>query len=321
MKKKEFVAAGTYGCIFDSALKCKKGLANLPTNVVSKVFGSTSDFKEERDMETLIEEIDPRHEFTRPTYGTCQVNSGDINKYAINKCKHTPSQSKEYNQIVYKDGGNDLARLMKSGKSQDFINDILVPFTVIIDGIDTLSRKNYVHLDIKPENILYNKTRFFLIDFGLMSPKDEVYTHSHILRHNYPFYPPEFKMTVYKNDMNKFVKEFLLNFRYQYKVNSGKPYFTEVDLYYQIKYRVGYTIKEQEDDLSTLHNSIAQSHKEYSDKIDVYSIGMVLLLLYIWSDTYVPLLEVLIKSMIRFDPEARISTNDLKVEYRKILKR
>lgn len=315
--QKKFVAAGTYGCIFDKALNCASH-KKQPADAVSKVFADRESFEEEKSMEAMIKKIDPEHKFTRSFYDQCQVNSGDINRYAIDTCKHTKNQNSKYHQIVFQDGGNDLTKLMRKPgpKSVMSFRKILKRFRVIIDGIHTLSKKKYVHLDIKPENILYNNKKFFLIDFGLMCKKNEVYTHKHVLRHDYPFYPPEFKMTTYP-EMKTFNKEFVKNFSYQYHVYDRKRQEdTRVSLHDNIISKTDYSIKEQESDLLRLNKNKTRE----VNKIDVYSVGMVLLLLYIWSGTKIPKLGRLIKSMICFDPLERISTKKLKIKYWKMLK-
>jgi serine/threonine protein kinase len=320
-----FIASGSFGCVFGPPLKCDNNVAkSQKTRLISKVFNDDSDFKDEKDIQKKIEKIDPEHKFTIPYYGDCTVTK--IRKSnAADKCEHIDMDTKKtYKQLLYQFGGKDFVDFMGSRKgSIASFKKILIPFHPVIKGLKIISDQNMVHLDIKPDNILHYKNSVFLIDFGLMMEKNKVFNQKHILDHDYPFYPPEFKMYVYKNNsFNKFFERFFSNFKYKYIINSQRE-----DIYHIITNQIGYTREEQEKDFIELANISKSSSKNFTGKIDVYSIGIVLAMLYSWSkfndakqnSKIKEMTQNLIKGMICFDPVKRFDINELCNKYDELI--
>lgn len=320
-----FIASGSYGCIFQPAVSCtyptKKSFKN---NIVSKIFSDNDNFNEEKIIQKKIELIDPEHKFTIPFLGNCEITKFK-NSNAADKCEHVDlKNTSKYNQLLYKYGGDDIDQLITTKKGTIIkFKKILVLLQPVIHGIKKLLDKNYVHLDIKPDNMLYNNKSVYLIDFGLMSYRKDIFQYKHILEHNYPYYPPEFKMYIYKNkSFNKFLVRFMENFSYKFKINDNKT-----DIYSIIKYNIDYTKDLQETDFINLNKLSIQDLQSYTDKIDIYSLGIVLLLLYSWSgfiesksknkknNIIKEKIKSIIRSMIRFNPQARINIVDLIKDY------
>jgi serine/threonine protein kinase len=117
----------------------------------------------------------------------------------------------------------------------------------MLHGLSRMIQQGYVHLDIKPANILYNQNdnKLYLIDFGLISSLKHIKSEEGILSHNYLYYPPEFKILAYKkqnvkmtpekikrsilrNILNEFfVKKFS---KYGYNLNDAVKFFLQDDL-------------------------------------------------------------------------------------------
>lgn len=333
INKMPFIASGTYGCIFGPSLECKEDVVKpQKTRFVSKVFSDDDNFKKERNIQMKIESIDPLHSFTIPYYGDCTVSKFKKSNSA-DKCEHIDTNTKyTYKQLLYQYGGKDFVKYMivKKGSIASF-KKLLIQFYPVITGLKVINEKGYVHLDIKPDNILYYKNQVYLIDFGLMSKKHEIFDMKHVLDHDYPFYPPEFKMYIHgKTSFNKFISRFLENFSYHYKVGSK----TE-DVYNILLNTIGYTKEDQEKDFISLVRLYYQSSKNitnFTDKIDVYSLGIVFALLYSWSKfnkvsnkakknaMINTLIKDMIKGMIRFDPEKRLSIKELCEKYDSLMK-
>lgn len=318
-----YLESGAYGCIFTPPLKCsdKNKKLKYPKNTVSKLFSSDSSFEDEKNMQKLIEKIDPNHKFTLEYFGSCNVNIDNVKLSNIRDCIHIdPTKKTTYKELIYSYGGVDLADVLskEKGNPTKFTN-ILKSFQPLIEGLKLIVNKKYLHADIKPENILLHKDRIYLIDFGLMTPIDQIYEKEYILTHDYPYYPPEFKYSVYKQ---KFVHKFLLNFEFKILVNN-----TKINIYKALIEYLDYTIDEQLEDIKNLSNLSLRELKLYTNKIDVYAVGIVLLLFFIWSGNKnksnsrkqknQQILD-LIKQMIRFDPQKRISPDDLLKKYKQI---
>lgn len=326
-----FVAAGTYGCVYEPAIPCKKGSAkdsasrSRQKDAVSKVFGEHNDFYKEKNLQKVVISIDPKNKFTRPYYGDCEVDM--TNQLDALKCKHVDlNTTTMYKQIIYKNGGNDLKNLLRT-EGGDYIKlrKVLKGFLPIVKGLHLLSKHGYSHLDLKPDNILCNLTQsenksavLYLIDFGLMTELDNIFNKrkSFILEHDYVVYPPEFKMYIskaYKSGYD-FIESFMDNFSVQYKVSD----FGRVDAYKVMTEWINYSRQEQEDDLKDL--SKVSDFKKYANKIDIYSLGIILLLLFVWSRSNSIKFAELIKSMIRFSPKKRIGNAALVKDFKTVLK-
>ena len=310
----KFIAEGTYGCVFSPPLKCDtEPKVPFPSNAVSKLFGKTKDYYSEKEIQEIIKLIDPQNKFTRPQYGTCDVSRFD-QEDDVADCKHIELYDKVYKQLVYKDGGNDMSDFIRTTPSKSKYVTLLKHFEPIVTGLKVLADNQYVHLDIKPDNILYNMKSVFLIDFGLMTRISKVYEKKYIVDHDYPFYPPEFKMSIYKDNHEKFIERFVQNFAHKYLINDNS-----YNLYTEIIKSIGYSIEEQKTDFKNLSKlDLATSH-DCREKIDVYSLGIVFLMIYIWSGVPQNKFRGLIKSMIYFNPIKRITISDAIKEYHKMI--
>jgi serine/threonine protein kinase len=325
-----FVASGSYGCIYNPPLKCSSTSRDIDipkkTRVVSKIFSNNNEFEIEKNIQEIISKIDPDHKFTLPYYGNCNVTN--LKKTAeISSCEHIDlKKQKSYKQLLYQYGGKDFADLLSNRPGSILLfKKILKSFQPVVNGLQSISKNKYIHLDIKPDNILYYRGKVLLIDFGIMTKKKHIFDFTNVLDHDYPFYPPEFKMYIHRNtSYSKFLQRFGSNFEYRYSINSKR-----VSTYDTITDLIKYDTDDQKADLIALYNS--KDIRSYTDKIDVYSLGIVLALLYVWSnyDKHEKLasknnnfkLKVceIIRGMIRFDPEKRYSVSKLINEYNELI--
>lgn len=71
-------------------------------------------------------------------------------------------------QIVYEEiRDGDLLDLAVDGLSYADLAQIALQ---VVRAVDTIHRRGYLHMDVKPENIVRDGVRVWLIDFGLASP-------------------------------------------------------------------------------------------------------------------------------------------------------
>ena len=308
----KYIASGTYGCIFTPPFKCINNSVkdeDINKGMISKVFNNTNDYNTEKHRQNIVDNvIDPLHEFTRPVIRQCDafINSS---KSDVEACKHISAFKNTYKQLIFKEGGEDLGNILKYyQKNNSLAHQLLHAFIPIVKGLKNIYHAGYSHLDIKPHNILFDaKTnKMILIDFGLMTTFTNIYKTKYIVHADYPYYPPEFKMfscKQCKKDLNIFTNMFLSNFENNIIINK-KSY----NLYLEMAKTLDYSIEEQRDDiimLSKLKNPLA-----YTNKIDIYSLGIVFLIMYLWNarafEKYKGFKKI-IKSMICFNPRARIS--------------
>lgn len=326
----KYLGRGTAGCIFKPHLKC--ATVSNQKNSIGKVFNDEDEYNNELDMARIMERIDSKHEFSIPIIASCDGIHYYRHNDEVSRCKllslnHPPSY---YKQIIYKYGGQSLEEIMSNGKRIGNITNfckLFLAFKPILLGIQKFNNRdpspNIVHLDIKPHNIMLLRSKLYLIDYGLLSAHDEIYqaNRTQILTSDYPWYPPEFKSYTFKNtgDYDKLFKRINDNF-----VNVdpvlGKAITTTLKM----------TPKK---DFETFYNSKIpkKQYIEYAHKIDVYSLGVVLLQLYLWSNYHRKqysrpskysrvkgLVIELLKGMIQFDPRHRMSIEQVITKYNEI---
>lgn len=270
-----YIASGSYGCVFMPHLKCKNKLKVKDS--VGKVFFTKEDYESEKDINKTIVKIDPKGKFTVPLVGSCDTDSNNIQATdEVDKCTYVDLNQHEYGQLIYKYGGKSLMDVLLERKgSGAAFKKIFKSLFNVIEGIHAVSSAGYVHQDIKPDNILLGKTlsdQAYLIDFGIIDKKDNIYTDDNIsmLKYDYPYFPPEYKMYVYNTNFDTFWKLFSDNFYYAFKFNGRKRYLLQ-------------EFKNIGIDMSTLCREAYAEPKYDVDKIDVYSFGIVLCMTWIWS--------------------------------------
>lgn len=261
------IGEGSYGKVYRPPKPCKsvhKSRSKLAK--VGKVFKKDYSYKEEYQTMSEVKKLNSGNEFTIPMLYACP----------------------EVKQIVYADGGQDLYDYMNmhAPRHSAFIK-LVEQMRYVCRGIIKLQTHDYVHMDIKVENLVYNGKKLYLIDFGLMKHKSKIY--GSLYEFDYPTDPPEFKRYLSKD---RFVARFKKNFQ-------GTNLLLHIGTYY----------KDMEKDLKSL-----LSHPSYpTDKIDVYSLGIVIAQLYRWyrrSGPVLPGIESIIVGMICMDPSRRLTANE-----------
>jgi serine/threonine protein kinase len=149
-------------------------------------------------------------------------------------------------------------------------------------GIQILLNNDYVHQDIKLENIVFNGKNLYLIDFGLMVKKNDIYNHEDFLKYNYIPFPPEYQRYVYGAD---YIKYFMKTF-------NGNPEFLK-------------SLKELYPNFQSDLNELKSGPSYPTDKIDIYSLGMVMCSLYRWYGKKNNNIEELICGMVCMNPVKR----------------
>jgi len=200
----KYVAEGTYGCVFEPPIKCRPESVTYEVSkdpaAVGKIFKSSSAFTKEREEAQRINKLDPKHVFTVPYKGACTVLRTAFNDAELNKCRLLQGSTMPYfSELIYKNGGYHLTSLYRPEKGKVapkvVFDDLIKRSLPVLEGLATLLKKGFVHVDIKPDNMLYEpkSKKMYLIDFGMICTRQEVKTMYHLHVHRYPYYPPEFK--------------------------------------------------------------------------------------------------------------------------------
>lgn len=307
----KYIASGVYGCTFYPHLKCKE-ISNKK-HTIGKVFSEQDNHDVELQiMNQIKKDIDPMNKFTVPFHGSCHVHYYRQTDGA-STCKHLDQANPhKHQQLLYEYGGKPLSsKLGQLGSIKKFVS-ILPSFIPLFEGLIKFNTYKIVHLDLKMDNLLLNKSKLYLIDFGMMQSERDIYVSQniHTLLHDCLWYPPEFKAYLLKKSsgFETLFKRVTDNFQGSNQ-DVAKSLTTVLkadvrgDLYSFFK-----------DDVPK------KDYKKYASKIDVYSLGMLLFKLYLWSGFHKKTYKrrtvnltikektiELLKGMVHFDPRLRLT--------------
>lgn len=276
MEGGKLIGQGTYGCIFDPPLLCKKkqftkgDIAKLTTN---------DDLEREKNAYKMLQGIEESKDYFILPHASCsprildnQVDN-DINKCKIIQ-KANPSDLK---QVSMEYGGKDLAKFNLVSK------DSIPFFTMmrrLLEAGALMVLHGFVHFDIHAGNIVVNKDNIpKLIDWGQSFSKDEISLESiserwKILTPEYSAEPPEVTFLTAIDDYN--------NYSFEEAMLQLMP---KKRVLHTIEKILGVSIKTQLTNLGKFFRSsqafqekdIVKLWKLYYPGFDSWAIGVVLL--------------------------------------------
>lgn len=191
MKGGKLIGEGSYGCVYRPALHCKGELKRRPDNMVSKLMLREEAIKEliENDR---IHNIDKEFKYHLPRPTTCIPAYPTLERDNLFRdCELLADNDIDINEkgwyenlrvLQMVDGGDAVSEYLNDKiKREPFtdskIKQFLHNFYNIIYGLKEMSMHNYLHFDIKSDNIVVKKEghkhRFNYIDFGLSIQLDE----------------------------------------------------------------------------------------------------------------------------------------------------
>ena len=341
-EQSQLIGQGTYGCVFKPSFPCYKN-TNIYNNskarkslLVSKIFKHEQAYDEELETMKVMNKIDKKGLFTLPLIKSCEMLLKPSYSKSVKDCKHIKMTSvrhlHETYQLIYENGSmNVYDYIMKNYNNYDIL-DYVNTFTTLISGLVKLNKNKICHRDIKETNIKIKNKKMYLIDFGLCVKYEDIYTYEYkyVLKHIYLYYPPEFRIcyNIMKNKGNnkRIVKKQLLD-------NCLINYESDLALFNIIDYsedKMNLDMNNYVDDLLKQYNkqscnedALIKSILETScDKIDVFSLGIVMLCFYEGhksnNNKYSTPYDIfryqfinLIKECVHFNPEKRISSISL----------
>jgi serine/threonine protein kinase len=265
----ELIGEGSYGCVVKPVIlnKIKKEYMKYmekDKNDIGKLFISGyDDFKTEYDIGKFIHKLDKNNEFTTKMKGAYKIWNKLEGK--VSECMF---HNREFYEIIYENGGKEIDNVI--------IKDILTKLKNLLKGLQRLHKNGFLHMDIKPANLLINLEKISLIDYGLTELMKNVYKNENrrVLSFLYPFYPPEFMImyNVLKERENNAEKD------YKSKIKE-KNIFQSI---YALKkyYKIDIKNKERLNEIKELlKKDYINIIKKNTEKADIYSIGIVLLII------------------------------------------
>jgi serine/threonine protein kinase len=189
----KYIGHGTYGCTFRPAVRCKTNTVR-EANAISKLM-LPKDAQDEYKLVPILQKIDPDQRFTLYPYKICepQLNAVNLNRtYYKGECDALLKRP-DKKAIFIKDGGEDLNKVftrIATGPFNKLHRSVFRALHNIFLGLEQLHANDFVHLDIKKDNIvckiisgkelhwfgfLPGKPTYLmkLIDFGMSNTLDD----------------------------------------------------------------------------------------------------------------------------------------------------
>ena len=287
---------GVQACAVSPPIKCING---LKYEGVGKLFHDEDSYLDEIEEASKVAKMDKNAYYTNPIINSCEVKRKDIPEDDREKCTVLLPETEGMNwsgdlghlthyQIVYKHEGVDFEKYLTTNKYS--FKEVFCHLLTFAKGIAFFNHHKYSHMDIKAPNLLITNTdnKALLIDFGLSRYTNEIYKTDFLLQNPYAYYPPEFRMFVHQHEY--------LNEYYDYDDSQWKE---KVIGIYKILPNIGTQLNERMEEkydttVSEISKKVAKQYKgndidvkkknlrlvysnEFSDKVDVFSFGIVIL--------------------------------------------
>lgn len=306
---------GSYGCVISPAPVCK-GESLAPTdgsnqNMVAKVFKYKEHADEEWELAKTVHKLDPNNTWSLPVYKRCARPTKYLqnDKYSCDLTKHMDSDA-VITYIVMKYGGKSLDELDEL-PLDNFRNIMQTCLLALL----TMSRREWIHMDIKPGNVLYDEAedKCYLIDFSLMeSYSEKLYDpqRKDFLSTKYPWFPPEFHMSTLFNDFGD------IDINLVELTKRMEKLYSRLDLPQDFAksvvdgcLRFANDVVEQANTYN-VHPLQLLEQPQLKEKIDIYSLGVTLLEVY-YSNVVRkdPAIEDILAKMTKSNPFERISAH------------
>tara|TARA_Y100000780_G_scaffold232460_2_gene264211 strand:+ start:1779 stop:3161 length:1383 start_codon:yes stop_codon:yes gene_type:complete len=312
------IAYGSYGCVFKPPIKCKgedyrrKGISKL-----MKKGEAHEEISEQEKVDKIDPNFEyhlkPPHmcgvgEYDSQTdekMSNCGIHKDDIRKIVnLDLHKHEEYGKRDNHLILLQmeNGGRDLDDYIHNKlihKLPDEKKKFICGMKNLFKGLVDFKKNDFYHLDIKGANILYNEdtNRFNYIDFGLSADADTILnTRDFLFSYGYFFHPPYMNML---NGLGGLTKRNLEDFTsdVQQIMRGNDGYTKQFDKEFILP--VGQSIRPSNSEIKNDLQKIAKEKqsfiletmksdsdppksfiKEYASKIDIYSLGTILVKIY-----------------------------------------
>jgi hypothetical protein len=338
----KIIGNGGFGCVHKPPLDCLSN-EKINNNYVSKT-GSVKDTDDELKSYWIMETIDPSHIFHLQLRGFCnKIIKNKKNYNMLLKCNDNIINNIQHNPETYTIdgissiemdyGGINLLKFTEKYNFNQFLNRFNPILThnkklvslfwknswTLIYGVCVLNKTNYVHYDLKRDNIVVDKNmNINMIDFGNLMEIDDWFRIGSS-RHWYP-YEMVYSNRTYTGKTNDY-KIFFINIitfgvtdneykKYGFKTKS--KIYEDIDVFHN-------KLNKLKTDVSIFWNN--EYIKQSAKTVDSYGVGMSLL--HVFLNTYkyfddvdfIKEMYALLYSMVQPDPELRPANNGGLLEF------
>jgi len=276
MEGGKLIGQGTYGCIFDPPLLCKK--KQFTKGDIGKLTVE-SDLEREKFAYKVLQGIDEAKKYFILPDASCspRIIDNQVDN-DITKCKFLEkTDHTKLKQVAMEYGGKDLTKI--NIKSKDSISFFILMRRMLEAG-SLLLLHGFIHYDIHAGNILIDKhNNSKLIDWGQSFSKDEITLESieerwKVLTPEFAAEPPEVTFLTAIDDYN--------NYSFEEALIQLMP---RKRVLHKIEKLLGVSLRTQLANLGTFFRSsqafqqkdIVKIWKLYYPGFDAWGIGVVLL--------------------------------------------
>tara|TARA_Y100000780_G_scaffold232460_2_gene264210 strand:+ start:268 stop:1743 length:1476 start_codon:yes stop_codon:yes gene_type:complete len=359
----KYIASGTYGCVYAPAIKCKG--ESTRRDGASKLMKKSEALKEITEQKK-VDLIDPEFKYHLKPPHMCDI--GEFDKETDNllrDCKtHDLNHDYGHNhrealiRSQRRNGKLVLLQMENGGKSVDSVipnlyhktkeecKDFICGMKNLFKALVDFKKNEFVHLDIKGDNVLYDEknNRFNYIDFGLSTNIDDfMKNREFLINSGYVYYPPYFNILYDVTQLDDERADRYIG-RTIKLVNKASSFYKHYDKSYILDGSITPKYHELIDVLKTLRKPDVWGkeikHKgklytpdhilhEYLSKVDMFSLGMLMVKIYCYSskrkltlysvdknvDAFYLSLQKLIRGMIDIYHNSRISPERAYAEF------
>lgn len=336
------IGSGAYGCVVQPSIMKNTESNYINNNYVGKIFYDKVEYEEELQQLNSFKllNIDPDNKFTVKTisYGELSLKDDIQNVSSLYNCiiKHNRGgfASGTVYQIILENGGKTLYSLTEKDISISFkkMLHLVGPFLL---GIQRMHNAGFVHLDIKPLNILLNENKLSLIDFGLSMSNSSVFKEdlAGILSGVYNYYPDElniaYNMLKHRNKRGREFLDELSSYINDTDGNFHKNLFQKHKeyMYVVIQELNNYVDEIYKENITNINNITFESifNKSLTHKIDTYSLSSLFSKLHDITKYENKEQEQAIEQLFNYckqaNPNKRKNINEIVEKYEEIVKK
>ena len=229
------LAEGGFGCVYKPAFTCSNYI-NRPGAEISKVFKKTAELvkEQERYAKLKLQQIPNNADYFVTKPKRCLVQSQRYTQ----PCEDFLPHGATFDVLNYLYGGQSLASILKD-RAELVDANLLSALENIFVGVAKMNADMKYHLDIKPQNIVYDGKKFRLIDFGISKNLNvDAPENAFFKSHRYGYWPVELTFVNYPMskvkgrpipvDVEKILMEHLKTYFHAISVGSNLSEFVKL---------------------------------------------------------------------------------------------
>jgi len=281
-KQIKFLYEGNYSCVYYPPPKCDTKIDHIKhvnKPMVGKIIRPI-DSLNEWDRAKELYKIDPKQKYFIYPYELCEI----LPTVDSHKCPLIQKNQKINMLTIPYVNNNILNYFIK--KRKVLLKNFIPKLYHLLEGLAKLHKFGLIHQDIKVNNILEKDHDFFYIDFGISMKKKDVFNvekNAAYLNADYMIHPPEYRYFSHYYYISKKIEQidmFVDNEWYMLHYIIGENKLRNIDLYKNFYSYDEYKIKFSKMFNMLKNKTKLQISKIFTDqvtKVDIYSLGMVLL--------------------------------------------